>query len=74
MWPRGAPVIVQDTEWSRHLPSDEGLLSFSTPAEAEDAISRVDADYPRHSAAALAIAREHFEAARVLSSLIERAA
>jgi hypothetical protein len=70
----GRPAIVQDTEWSRHLPSGQGLLSFSTPDEAADAIARVDADYASHSAAASAVAREHFEASTVLSSLIERAA
>ena len=70
----GRPAIVQDTQWSRHLPSGEGLLSFSTPDEAVDAIARVDADYPRHAARAAALAREHFEASIVLASLLERAA
>jgi hypothetical protein len=70
----GRPAVVQDTGWSRHLPSGDGLLSFSTPDEAVDAIASVDADYTRHSAAARAIAREHFEAATVLASLIERTA
>jgi hypothetical protein len=70
----GRPAIVQDTAWSRHLPSGEGLLSFSTPDEAVEAIARVDADYARHSDAASAIARQHFEASTVLTSLIERAA
>jgi hypothetical protein len=70
----GRPAVVQDTGWSRHLPSGDGLLSFSTPDEAVDAIASIDADYTRHSAAARAIAREHFEAATVLASLIERTA
>jgi len=70
----GRPAVVQDTDWSRHLPSGEGLLPFSSADEAADAIARVDRDYSHHSAAASAIAREHFEASTVLSSLIERAA
>jgi hypothetical protein len=68
----GRPAIVQDTDWSRHLPSGDGLLSFSTPDEAAEAVARVDRDYARHAAAASSIAREHFEATTVLSSLIER--
>jgi hypothetical protein len=70
----GRPAIVQDTAWTEHLPSGEGLLAFSTPEEAAEAIARVDADYPRHAARAAEIAEEHFEARRVLSSLLERAA
>jgi len=68
----GRPAIVQDTAWTRHLPSGEGLLAFRTADEAADAIARVDGDYARHAACASAIAREHFEASTVLSSLIER--
>jgi len=70
----GRPAIVQDTAWTAHLPSGEGLISFSTPDEAVDALGRVDAAYARHAARATDIAREYFEATRVLSSLIERAA
>jgi hypothetical protein len=70
----GRPAIVQDTAWTKHLPSGEGLLAFSTPEEAADAIARVEADYPRHAARAAEIAEEHFEAGRVLSSLLERVA
>jgi hypothetical protein len=70
----GRPAIVQDTAWTRHLPSGEGLIAFSTPEEAADAIARVDADYPRHAARAVEIAETHFEAGRVLSSMLERAA
>lgn len=68
----GRPAIVQDTAWTRHLPSGDGLLAFDTPEEAADAIARVDADYARHAACASDIAREHFEASKVLSSLIQK--
>jgi hypothetical protein len=67
----GRPAIVQDTAWTRHLPAGEGLLAFSTPDEAVDAVARVDADYAHHAARARDIAQEHFEATRVLSSLID---
>ena len=70
----GRPAVVQDTGWTSHLPSGEGLLAFSTAEEAADAIARVDGDYARHAARAAEIARDHFEARTVLSALIERAA
>ena len=69
----GRPAIVQDTGWTAHLPSGTGLLSFSTVEEAADAIARVDADYPIHARGAAELAREHFEASTVLTSLIDAA-
>jgi hypothetical protein len=67
----GRPAIVQDTAWSRHLPSGEGLLAFTTLEEAADAIARVDGDYARHAARAREIASAEFDARHVLSSFIE---
>jgi hypothetical protein len=66
----GRPAVVQDTGWSAHLPHDSGLLPFSTPDEAAEAVARVDRDYDLHAARARQIAREHFDAARVLPPLI----
>ena len=70
----GRPAIVQDTGWTKHLPSGDGLLAFSTPEEAADAVARVDGDYAHHATRAAEIAGDHFEAARVLASMLERAA
>jgi hypothetical protein len=67
----GRPALVQDTGWTAHLPSDAGVLAFSTVGEAEDGLRRIDADYERHAAAARAIAREHFDASVVLPRLLE---
>jgi hypothetical protein len=67
----GVPAIVQDTGFSRFLPTGEGLFTFSTPDEALAAIEEVAANYERHSAAALEIAHEHFDAKRVLTRLID---
>ena len=68
----GRPAIVQNTGWTEHLPSGEGLIAFANLDEAADAIALVDADYPRHAARASEIAEEHFDAGRVLSSLVDR--
>ena len=69
----GRPALVQDTGWTAHLPHGEGLLAFSTPEEALAGIEAINAEYARHAAAALDIAREHFEAGHVLSRLLEEA-
>ena len=67
----GRPALVQDTGWTAHLPSGDGLLAFSTPEEALAALDRINADYPHHACSAIEIAREHFDARRVLPRLLE---
>lgn len=69
----GRPVIVQDTGFSAVLPTGEGLLAFRTLNEAAAAIVAVEADYPRHCAAARALAEMYFDSAAVLTRLIETA-
>lgn len=66
----GKPVVVQDTGWSDHLPSGEGVMAFSTPEEAARALDAVARDYPRHSRAARAYAEKHFDAAAVCADLL----
>lgn len=69
----GRPAVVQDTGWSAHLPEGPGLLGFSTKEEALDALRRVSLDYAVHARRALEIAREHFDAGRVLSRFLQEA-
>jgi hypothetical protein len=69
----GRPALVQDTGWTAHLPSGEGLLSFSTPQEALAGIDRINSDYAGHAGRAADIAREHFDAERVLKRLLDEA-
>ncbi len=69
----GRPVVVQDTGWSECLPSGEGVLAFSTPEEAADAIRKVEENYDQHSQAARAFARRHFDASTVCHDFLETA-
>ena len=69
----GRPVITQETGFTAHYGGKEGLLTFSTMEEIVDAVAAIRADYKKHSRAALEIAREVFEAEKVLASLLERA-
>jgi hypothetical protein len=67
----GRPALVQDTGWTAHLPSREGLLAFSSTDEALAGLDRINGDYARHARAAMEVAREHFDAERVLPRLID---
>jgi hypothetical protein len=64
---------VQETGWTLHLPSGEGLLAFSNMAEAIDGIARIDGNYHHHARQAVEIARAHFDARVVLPALLEAA-
>ncbi|MFW6058689.1 MAG: glycosyltransferase family protein [Phycisphaeraceae bacterium] len=70
----GVPAVVQDTGFSRRLPTGEGLLAFRTLDEAAAAIEEVVARPERHARAARALAVEQFDAAHVLQDLLDRAA
>jgi len=67
----GRPALVQDTGWTAHLPSGEGLLAFTGMQDAIDGIDRINADYDRHARRAHEIARAHFDARVVLPALLE---
>ena len=69
----GRPVAVQDTGFSAVLPVGEGLLTFRTLEEAVAAIKEIEANYARHAKAARALAVEYFDAAKVLTQLIDEA-
>jgi hypothetical protein len=67
----GCPAVVQDTGIGRDLPVGEGLLTFADADGAIAALDAVERDYPRHAAAARALAADHFAADRVLSRMLE---
>lgn len=67
----GRPVVVQDTAFPPDLRSADGLLAFSTPDEAIDALAEVAGDHRHHTKAALEVARAHFSSDLVLGRLLE---
>ncbi len=68
----GRPVITQETGFTKYLPSGRGLFGFETLDDVLAAVDAIESDYAAHSRAALEIAREFFDAERVVSSLMER--
>jgi hypothetical protein len=69
----GRPALVQDTGQGDTLPVGEGLITFTTPAEAAAGARRIVEDYERHRRAARRIAEECFAPAPALSPLLEAA-
>ena len=62
--------MTQDTGVGKFVPTGRGLLTYTTMAEAVDALQAIEGDYLGHAAAARAIATEHFTAERVLGRLL----
>jgi hypothetical protein len=67
------PVVVQDTGFSRLLPTGRGLHAFSTGDEAAAAIEAVEANHAVEIQAARDVALAHFDARDVLTQLIDDA-
>lgn len=68
----GRPVVTQDTGFVKVLPTGEGLFAVRDLDSAAAAIEAIQSDPKRHQRAAAEIAREYFDAGRVLGSLLER--
>lgn len=67
----GRPVVVQDTGWSKFIPSGEGVLAFLDTESAVDALERVVADKQFHARKAREIAQEYFDSTKVLTHILE---
>jgi hypothetical protein len=65
------PALVQDTGLSDTLAVGEGLVTFSSPAEAVDRAAAIVSDYPRHCRAARRLAEEQFAPEPALAPLLE---
>ena len=68
----GRPVVTQDTGFSEHYPTGEGLLAFSSVDDARDALHEVESAWPRHSMAARKLAEDYFDSTVVLTRLLTR--
>jgi len=68
----GRPVVVQNTGFDVCIPVGRGVLAFTDPQEAAEAIREIEGDYKAHSDAAKLIARSYFDSDRVLTQLVEQ--
>lgn len=69
----GRPAVVQDTTWSRYLPSGSGVHAYTTLEEAAQGVLAVAKNYAAESDAARAFAAEYFEAKKVCVKILEDA-
>ena len=67
----GRPVVLQETGFSSHLPTGEGLFAVENVEAATEALERIEEDYDRHAAAARSLACEHLEASKVLPIFLD---
>lgn len=65
------PVVVQDTGFSRFIPTGEGLFSFASVDEAKLAIETIEKNYTKHQKAARDIAEEYFDASKVINKMLK---
>jgi hypothetical protein len=69
----GRPCVVQDTGFSKFMPTGEGILAFGSEDEALAGIEKVRADWPKHSRRARELAGEWFDSDKVLAKLLQEA-
>ena len=69
----GRPVIIQETGFSKLYGGEGGLFAFESLGDIAEAVREINGDYAKHSRAARQIARENFEAEKVLNCLLQRA-
>jgi hypothetical protein len=67
----GRPAVVQETGWSRHVPSGQGIIAFTTMEEATDGLKRVATNPVQHRVAAYDVAREYLAPDKVLPPMID---
>lgn len=67
----GKPALVQETGFGDRLPTGEGLVAFSTLAEAARGAALIARDYEAHARAARSLAENLFDSDRVLGRLLE---
>lgn len=67
----GRPAVVQDTGWSKFVPSGAGLFAFSTMEEALDGMRRIASDPARQRELAYGIARDYLAPDKVLPPMID---
>lgn len=69
----GRPAVIQDTGFSRFIPTGTGLLAFRSLDDAVTMIAAVEDNYQQHQKAAREIARTYFNSDYVLGELVAQA-
>lgn len=68
----GKPVLAQDTDLRRLYPTNEGLLTYSTVAQALAGVEEITRNYDYHARTARSLAEEYFDSDKVLGQLVSK--
>ncbi len=68
----GRPVVLQSTGFEDVMPVGEGVFAVRDVEEAAAAMAEIRGDYARHARASRELAREFFDAERLLASMLEQ--
>ena len=68
----GRPVVAQETQWSKYIPSGKGVFAFDSEESALHALDEISSNSSAHSKAAVAIANEFFDSNKVLEQLLNQ--
>ena len=63
--------MVQDTGFSRMIPTGSGLHAFANTEQAAEAIRAIERDYGHEASIARELAHAHFDSRRILTRLID---
>ena len=66
-------MVTQQTGFTGRYGNSGGLFASRSLGEIAEAVRAINADYKKHSRAARAVAREVFEAEKVVGQILERA-
>ena len=66
-------MVTQETGFTKLYGDRGGLFGFRKLSEVSEAVREINANYRHHSRVARAIAKEIFEAEKVVASLLDRA-
>ena len=67
----GRPVVLQETGFSKHLPTGRGLFAVRNTDEAAAALDEIETNYLKHARRARAIAEEYLDTQVVLGTFLE---
>lgn len=68
----GRPVVLQDTGWKHAVDFSKGMVPFQEVEDCARAIRDIEADYERHSKAALELAETLFSSKGTLAPMLSR--
>jgi hypothetical protein len=68
----GKPVLAQDTGFTQHYPTGEGLLAFTTVEEASSGVEEISRNRAHHARVAHALAEDYFDSDKVLGRLLSK--